>query len=218
MPEETFDLFCPSCNILVAAKAVASGLGRFRSDAVSPDDEVDATYHSDRYVVSVCGRCGGPFLLRQTILGVPAEFETITEETVLYPVARSRALDGVPASAARAFDQALRAFGTGAYDAAAVMCRRALESVCEAKGVQARNLKARIDALCTAGHIDARLQRWAHGVRLLGNEAAHDLEREVSSADAGDILDLVEAILLYVFTLDAKFRAFETRMQQRSQE
>jgi hypothetical protein len=59
------------------------------------------------------------------------------------------------------------------------------------------------------------LLNWAHGVRLVGNEAAHDVETAVSPEDARDILEFTEALLMYVFTLDAKYRSFETRRSKR---
>jgi len=45
MQKETFDVFCPTCNILVEAKVIARGFGEYRSDAVNPLDEVDTAYH-----------------------------------------------------------------------------------------------------------------------------------------------------------------------------
>jgi hypothetical protein len=41
MSKDSFDLFCPDCNILVAAKVIASGSGGFRSDAVNPLDAIE---------------------------------------------------------------------------------------------------------------------------------------------------------------------------------
>jgi hypothetical protein len=50
MSKTEFDVFCPTCNMLVAAKVVAEGNGGFRSDAVNPLDEVDTEYHGEPYV------------------------------------------------------------------------------------------------------------------------------------------------------------------------
>jgi len=71
MANTEFDVFCPVCNILVEAKVVAEGNGGFRSDALSPIDEVDAEYHGEHYYVCLCGRCGQPFLIRQSISAFP---------------------------------------------------------------------------------------------------------------------------------------------------
>lgn len=80
MSKTEFDVYCPECNMLVA-----EGNGGFRSDAISPFDEIDTEYHGELYYVCLCRRCNQPFLIRQSLFGVPAEFETVTDEQILYP-------------------------------------------------------------------------------------------------------------------------------------
>jgi hypothetical protein len=89
------------------------------------------------------------------------------------------------------------------------------ESMAPAKN-GARSLARRLADLKDSGRIDARLLNWAHGVRLVGNEAAHDVETAVSAEDARGILEFTVALLMYIFTLDAKFRSFETRRSKRT--
>ena len=215
MDRDAFDVFCPECNILVNAEVIAHGSGAYRSDAVSPLEEVDAEYRIDHYYVAVCRRCGGAFLIRQAIFGVPGEFETITDESVLFPPEATAGLEGLPDSIARTLAQAHRSFSTASYDAAALMCRRALEGVCTLLKAKGLALAQRLADLQAAGYIDTRLLNWAHGVRLIGNEAAHDIDTTVTLEDARDIIDLTEALLMYVFTLDAKFRSFSGRRKAR---
>ena len=217
MEKETFDVFCPTCNILVEAKVVARGFGKYRSDAANPIDEVDTEYHGDHYSVALCRRCNGPFLVREALYGVPGEFETVTDEVVLYPVSVGPKIEGLPDSIGRSVAQAHRSYATSSYDACAVMCRRALEALCKTLSASGRDLARRLADLKATGRIDSRLLDWAHGVRLVGNEAAHDVDTAVTPEDARDILEFTEALLLYVFTLDAKFRSFEARRKGRSQ-
>jgi hypothetical protein len=216
MQKEGFDLFCPTCNILVEAKVIARGFGEFRSDAVNPLDGDDAEYHGDHYSIALCPRCNGPFLVREALYGIPGEFETVTDKAVLFPISTAPKLEGLPDSVRRSLDQAHRSFSTASYDACALMCRRALEAVCKALSAKGSNLALRVADLQENGHIDARLLKWADGVRLVGNDAAHDVETAVTPQDARDILDLTEALLMYVFTLDIKFRAFEARRNKRA--
>jgi len=215
MQKETFDVFCPTCNILVEAKVIARGFGEYRSNAVNPLDEVDAEYNSDHYSVALCRRCNGPFLVREALYGVPGEFETVTEEAVLYPVSAGSKLEGLPDSIARSVDQAYRSYSTSSYDACALMCRRALEALCLTFSANGNNLALRLADLKANKRIDERLLNWAHGVRLVGNEAAHDVEAAVTADDARDILEFTEALLMYVFTLDTKFRSFTERRKGR---
>jgi hypothetical protein len=213
MQKETFDLYCPTCNILVEAKVIASGLGESRADAVSAFEEI-AEYQGDRYSVALCRRCNGPFLVRETFYSVPGEFETVTEEVVLYPVATGPKLEGLPESIARSMAQAHRSYSTSSYDACAVMCRRALEALCRTLSAQGRDLSRRLADLEANRRIDARLLEWAHGVRLVGNEGAHDVETAVTAEDARDILEFTDALLMYIFTLDARFRSFQSRRKR----
>lgn len=216
MQKETFDVFCPNCNILVEAKVIARGFGNYRSDAVNPIDEIDCEYHGDHYSVAICRRCNGPFLVREALYGVPGEFEAVTEDVVLYPVVGGPKIEGLPDSIGWAVAQAHRSFATASYDACAVMCRRALEALCKTLSAKGRDLARRLADLEENGRIDSRLLDWAHGVRLVGNEAAHDVDIAVTAEDARDILEFTEALLMYVFTLDAKFRSFETRRKGRA--
>lgn len=195
---------------------IACGFGGSRNDALNPLDEVETEYHGDKYSVALCRRCNGPFLVREAIYGLLGEEATMTDKNVLYPVAPGLNLEGLPDPLARSLAQARRCYSTTLYDACAVMCRRVLEALCETLSADGRSLAQRLAELKDNGHIDARLLSWADGVRLVGNEAAHDVDTAVSAVDARDILEFTEALLMYVVTLDAKFRSFEIRRRERS--
>ncbi len=211
MDEESVDVFCPNCNIEVASRVICRGHGGFSSSAVNPIDEVDAEYHGDTYFVSLCRRCSTPFLVRQSLYGVPGEFETVTNEVVLYPNASRLPADGLPDPTRRAYEQALRCYSAASYEACALMCRRCLEALCKSFSVVGKSLNMKIDALYAADIIDKRLTQWAHGVRAIGNEAAHDTDAELSKDDARDAIDFTEALLMYVFALNARFAEFQRR-------
>ncbi len=215
MTDKTFDLFCPQCNILVSARVIASANGGFRSE--NPVDPADSEYHGEHYSIALCGRCSEPFLIRESLYGVPGEFETVTEEKVLYPSDHRLPLDDAPASVTRAYDQATRAFSAGLYEPSALMCRKAIDAAAISLGAQGDSLYDRLSALRQAGHIDKRLLDWAHAIRLVGNEAAHDPHLEVSRQDARDILDFTEAILIYLFALNRRFERLRARREYPSE-
>ena len=91
------------------------------------------------------------------------------------------------------------------------MCRRCLEALTKSLGAQGRNLQDKLDSLKTTGHVDSRLVEWAHSIRILGNEAAHDTDVAITKDDAKDVLDFTEALLLYVFLLNQWFAVFQRR-------
>jgi hypothetical protein len=77
--------------------------------------------------------------------------------------------------------------------------------------VEGQNLNVKLDNLQQDGHIDSRLLDWAHEIRLIGNEAAHDINIPVTKLDAKDVLEFTEAILIYVFSLTKRFEAMKER-------
>lgn len=218
MGDESFDVFCPECNMQVEARVICSGSGGFSSNALNPIDKVDAEYHGDTYSVALCRRCNSPFLIKQSHYGIPGEFETITDEAVLFPHVSRLPAEGIPKSVLRPYEQAHRCFSASSYEACALMCRRCLEALCKSLSASGRSLQARLDALSESGAIDRRLTQWAHGIRAIGNDAAHDTEMELTKSDARDALDFTEALLLYVFALNARFQAFQQRRAQASRE
>src|SRR6185503_8956226 len=165
----------------------------------------------EHYYICLCGRCSQPFLIRQSLYGVPGEFESITEEKILYPSEKKLPLDGVPNTIKSAYDQAARSFSASLFEPCVLMCRKCLEATCKNLGAKGRDLNSKLQSLFDSGHIDSRLLNWAHGIRLIGNEAAHDPDTKVTKRDARDVLDFTEAILIYIFSLTSRFDAFRTR-------
>lgn len=218
MGDETFEVFCPECNIQVEARVICNGSGAFSSNGINSIDEVDAVYHGDTYSVALCRRCNSPFLIKQSHYGVPGEFNAITSETLLFPQVSRLPAEGVPDSVQRAYEEAHKCYSASAYVACALMCRRSLEALCKSLSASGRSLQAKLDALSESGTIDKRLIQWAHGIRAIGNEAAHDTDIDLTKDDARDALDFTEALLMYVFALNARFIAFQQRRRRVSGE
>jgi hypothetical protein len=61
------------------------------------------------------------------------------------------------------------------------------------------------------GYLDDRLLEWSQGLKTLSNEGAHYTGRTVPAEDARDALDLVEAMLDYIYVLTARFDQFKAR-------
>jgi hypothetical protein len=208
---DSFDVFCTECNMLIAAKVIANGHGKFDSKAINPIDEVDSEYYGEHFITCLCGRCGQPFLIQQSLYGVPGEFETVTNETILYPIESKSVPENLPDVLRNAYDQAAKAFKASLFEPSVLMCRKCLEGMCSILNVEGRNLNAKLDNLSKQGHIDSRLSDWAHQIRLIGNEAAHDINVPVTKLDAKDVLEFTEAILIYVFSLTKRFEAMKER-------
>jgi hypothetical protein len=91
------------------------------------------------------------------------------------------------------------------------MCGKTLEAVCVLLGEDSGTLERRLRRLRDTGKIEAKLYDWANELRLLRNDAVHDLSAAVSKDEARDCVEFVEAILVYLFTLDRKFQEFRRR-------
>ena len=94
------------------------------------------------------------------------------------------------------------------------MSRKCIEAVCHELGETKGPLNRRLSNLRENGKIDQKLLEWADQLRLIGNDAAHDLEIIMEQVDAKDALDFVEAILMYVFTLTMRFEEFKRRQNK----
>lgn len=216
--DEERDVFCEKCNRIAIArvKAVARGEPTTEAfDAIAPEDAILGLV---AYKVALCVRCQSVFLIRAIQTDVGGEFVTPEEHDVLYPRDRDVLPEHVPASVRRAFETALSSFRAGLYEPCAIMCRKSLEALCRELGAIKGSLAAKITDLSDSGRIDRRLAEWAHELRLVGNDAAHDLDVLVSKDDAQDGLDFVEAILQNVFVLDHRFRALQARRRRASRE
>jgi hypothetical protein len=95
------------------------------------------------------------------------------------------------------------------------MCRKTLEGICSAHGVQERTLKGSIAKLREKGVIERSLFEWADALRDSGNEAAHDVAVTVSGQDVGDLVEFTHALIEYVFTFQERFEAFRQRRESR---
>ena len=212
MAETSFVVFCPECNMLVKAKAVAEGHGSpFHEDTVALLDDVDKPYRCDHYSVCLCPDCEQPFLVKESLYGVAGEFETVTDQTVLYPGESKLLPEALPDSVKMAYDQAQKCLNASLFEPCVLMSRKCLEAVCKVLNAKGRNLNALLANLHEAEHIDSRLLKWAHQVRAIGNEAAHDIDVPVTKENARDAFEFTETILIYVFSLAKRFEALRER-------
>ena len=188
---------CLACSALVAGVSVAS-FSRW-------DDDEHVKY---RYEFLRCPECGEPLLVAQMEIG-PDEWDTPHR---LYPSPPVTADPSWPASARSAYLEAENCFQRAkAFNATAVMCRRALEFVCAECGVTSHPLARALQDMKSGGLIDDRLLDWAQALRAIGNVGAHANQDAVSPEDARDVLEFSRAVMDYVFTYQKRFEAFKAR-------
>lgn len=164
-----------------------------------------------RYVLLDCEKCGSPMLVRQINIGNMADGDIWDTPSRLYPNDGRGANPNAPQEIRSAFEEAGACFRARAYTAAAIMCRKTLEGLCAAHGVNERTLVNSLKKMKEQGVIDARLFEWSDALRVVGNEAAHGVGIVISDTDATDILEFTNAILDYLFSYRDRFEQFKKR-------
>jgi len=185
---------CLNCEARVDAEILAS--------CEYPDPEAG----HGRFCFLRCPSCKSPLLVVQEDAG-----DGWDEPYRLYPAQGTRVNPALPAPIRSAFGEALACVKAKAFTAAAIMCRKTLEGVCAEHGIVARTLVVGLKEMKEKGIIEARLFEWADALRVVGNEAAHDVAVTVSKADAMDIVEFTNALLEYVFTFRDRFEKFKKR-------
>lgn len=186
---------CGRCD--VAIDAVHEGQYSFREDDDSPLETV---------YLCRCPACSEPVLLRDDEISKPSQVFPVLER----PLSRS-----VPESIRECFQEARDCHRALAHTATALMCRRTMEAIAKDHGVEERNLAASLKTMRDRGIIENRLFDWAEALRLVGNEAAHQVDRSVHGQDAQDVLEFTNALLEYLYTFRDRFDAFQKRRAER---
>jgi hypothetical protein len=79
--------------------------------------------------------------------------------------------------------------------------RATVESVCNDLNIDGRNLETRINKLATNGYISKKDAERLHGIRFMGNDAAHEIKLP-SSESLSVALKIVEHLLSSVYILE----------------
>jgi hypothetical protein len=109
--------------------------------------------------------------------------------------------DDVPPAVARVFIQAKEAETRGYMDVAAMGYRKALDIALGLYDPQIKGtFQKRIDALAERHDLTPALREWAHEVRLIGNEGAHEAD-EPTTQEVEDMAAFTTSVLEYLFTL-----------------
>lgn len=192
---------CARCEARVEGEQLAQHV------SLGPDN-----FPASLFTLLACPGCGDVALMMQQDFGPGWE-----EATRVYPPT-DRLAYNTPEAIRIAYEEATKCYGAGAFTACALMCRKTLEGICDAKGAKKGTLARRLAELKSGDLIDARLHEWADELRLGGNEAAHGVGVTVSAEDAGDIKDFTKAIVEYMFTIQERFEEFKARRTARNEQ
>jgi len=194
---------CDSCNALVEVEIVGSYTNE------NPHDFIDST----KYSLCKCSHCLSPMLIEQEFEWVNETFEW-GKANKIYPANQFHLNPAIPAALQKALTECIQCYKAGAHTATAIMCRRTLEGFCLLKGIKGKSLDKSIKQMKEQGMINDQLFEWANQLRLVGNEAAHNIDANFSSLDAKDMMDFTIAILDFTYSFQEKFDQFKSRLSK----
>jgi hypothetical protein len=204
---------CPHCIKENVAMTIRSYHLRNIRDEAIPQDVASVD------VFFTCNNCDGPVvvnyqtlakqkLLPNAMIGDLGNYAKQVSIKNVWPILINRATPKyIPENVQRFLQQGFVNLKAKHYDAAGAMARKALEAALAAhdEDLKKGTLYERINKLKENGVLTESLADWAHNVRLLGNDAVHDLE-PADPVDVNQALLLAEYLLIYLFTLPTEIR------------
>ena len=156
--------------------------------------------HGIVWWMGVCNACEKPVLV-------------LNKGEVIYPSPVPKPTEqSIPEMIRTDLDEAKICTSSGAYRAAAVMARRAMQVAALDKGAKADKLVSQIAELQNGGKITTDLKDWADAVRWVGNDAAHPNGVPVTKEDAEDVLHLAEQFLHVLYVAPALAASIKKRL------
>ncbi len=96
-------------------------------------------------------------------------------------------------------------------EAAGFIFGKVLEVSLKTIGADLKGTPAKlIDTLAETGRLSSDVQKWAHEVRIVRNDAVHEIA-EPSEDDIKEMAEFVEAFLIFVFTMPKKYELRASR-------
>lgn len=213
-PDEEYQLLCRSCGVASFHKALS--VIRVTEDI----EEVGIVYWSD-YMIVQCLGCRQISYYSEFRNSEDSWFNPETEQhepdlrTEVYPP-RVACATGVPDSGLlplriqEIYKETLTALANRQSILAGIGIRAILEAVCRQKGLDAGGLEVRIDKLKHLGVVTAEGAEILHGLRFLGNTAAHEI-RAPSATELEVAMGVVNYLLTGTYLLPDRARILRRR-------
>ncbi len=146
--------------------------------------------------------------------------EELVEQVELYPAPMSgrSKLEGVellPYTIHFIYSETLAALRQGLPVLTALGIRSLVEAICNDLSVLERSLENKIDALVARGVLTENGAETLHGLRIMGNLAAHEAIQP-RSQDLDAALDVLEHVLEGVYLLPPRTKSFPKRKRRES--
>jgi hypothetical protein len=202
--------FCPHCSNVAPQRLLCA----YTFEETRPYDKSfdfgPGEGPTHRYFLSCCSTCKDALLYISTYDPCPPE--EFDKGAVVYP--HGVTLDSsVPENVRTAYDEALR-IQHNAPHAYSLMLRRALEAICDDKGVKSGSLKFKLDQLAAQGQLPPVLAEMTWILRTLGNAGAHDTSARISVYTTWALDSFFRAVIEYVYVAPSKLAHFKKQLEE----
>lgn len=195
---QSLSIYCPHCHKHTALTPAPVNYTHGYEEGVTRAFWIKSS--SETWWIGICNSCHQPVLV-------------LNSGYVVYPTPLPKPTEkDIPELIRSDLDEAKACFSAGAYRAAAVMARRAMQVAALDKGATKDKLVAQVTELQQSGKITTDLKDWADAVRWVGNDAAHPNGVQVTKDDAEDVLQLAEQFLHVLYVAPALAAGIRKRL------
>lgn len=199
-------LYCPHCGNRAPQRLVFKhnyeDTDLYGSDGSKEENlSLSCVYH-----VRVCATCNDLILYYES---------EVSELEVFYPASHSLHRS-VPPAVRQAYEEAARVrnVSPAAY---AVLLRRAMEAICEDRGIKDGSLQKRLAELSERGEIPPILSEATDMLRLIGNAGAHNSKERITVPMTWGMNELFKAVVEYVYVAPSRVEEFRASIKKRSE-
>lgn len=119
----------------------------------------------------------------------------------------------IPSQVLHIYEETNAALCSGHLILAGIGVRALVESVCNERGAEGKNLESRIDDMVTKGLVTKDGAEILHSTRLMGNKAAHEVKAHKQSI-LEDAMEIVEHMLSTVYIIPEKADSLPKRKKK----
>jgi hypothetical protein len=195
--------YCPYCN---SDKGIEFRyLSKYEDDCYSMNLSDPYIYeHKGHMFVSECIACGR--LILSDDYGGQLSPELFDKTEILYP-ANFISNGAIPEEVRVTYEMAKRIQNLNA-EAFALSIRKCVEIICKLHGIEKGNLANKLKKLCKENSLPDLMDEAANSIRLIGNQAAHDIE-DIHPINAQQIDDFFIILVEYIYVVPAKLKWFK---------
>jgi hypothetical protein len=122
----------------------------------------------------------------------------------------------LPTTLIKIYQEVITSYNNDGFILCASGIRAILEGICKDKGVIDDNLKKKIQGLYTNEYISQKHEIILHNLRLLGNDAVHELQKPTHK-EINAALDIIEHIAEDLYEIPGKAEIFKQRTSDKKE-